>query len=169
MGHRALVAVEGSDGRYACYRSQWGGLAVEETAGRLVSAVAEAVIDGRPVARDCRVAGVCDAVAPRTDEALFVASRDGDVEAFLVVWIGLVCRSGIVDDGRAAALVPVTDAAWARRVRRSLLVRRNALGAAVDDGPLSPALALATLRASVAQKAAPTRPVWLPLGGGSAG
>lgn len=166
MGHRALVAVAGSDGRYACYRSQWGALAVEGP-GSLVTAVADAVMDGRLVARDCTVAAVCDAVDPRSDEALLVASGDA-VEPLLVVWLGLVLRDGVVGDD-AAALVPVADAASARRFRGSLLAWRESLGVTVDDGSLSPAVALAVFRAGVARLAAPARPVWLPLGGGGAG
>ena len=48
-------------------------------------------------------------------------------------------------------------------------VERESLGAAIDDGSLSPAVALAVFRAGVARLAAPARPVWLPLGGGGAG
>jgi len=46
VGHRALVAVETCPGRYALYRSQWGGLVLTERSRRPDEALTAALADG---------------------------------------------------------------------------------------------------------------------------
>jgi len=171
VGHRALVAVEGSDSRYALYRSQWGAQSLvaasrgdDSGSSSLVGIVADAVVDGRRIARDCAVRAVLDALDPYSDEALLVARRAGTVEPFIVVPLGLVLRNGTVGGDRAAALVPVRDRASARRLLAAVASTRASLGAAVDAGALSASAALSALRASVAcHPDAPPETLWLPL------
>ena len=164
MGHRALVAVETRPGRYACYRSQWGGRALGERSRSPESVVSAAVAERGD---DGSALAVLDALDPRDHEALFVARLDGDVEQFLVIWLGLVLADGVVAPGSSvpvegAALVPVADRAVARRLATWLRVAKDVLGDAVDAGALSPAAAALALRELLARHPeVPPETLWL--------
>jgi hypothetical protein len=179
VGHRALVAVEIEGARYDVYRSQWGGSALTDPA-ESVRFVVTAAAETDPVAAALDAGGVLDALDPLVHEALFVAGRDGAVEAFLVVRVGFVpAEDRPPPDGTAAAaLVPVTDAEGvpvtdperARRLRRFVRETREGLGVAVDAGVLDSSVAARALRTRLASHPdVPPETVWIPASGGPEG
>lgn len=153
VGHRALVAVESGTGSYDLYHSQWGGAALADPNASRESVVRDAVESGTELGTDRPVKGVLAALDPREYEALLVRRRDGVVEPYLVVWGGfVVAENGSAVDESATdpmALVPVTDAAAARRVRRAVRETKDALGDLIDGGAVRPTFALGILRARV--------------------
>lgn len=148
MGHRALVAVEDADGRYSCYRSQWGGLAAFGSVPP-PAVVAEAS-DHTPLARDLDAAGVLESLDRRSDEALFVDAVAGGVRTYLVCRLGVPTARGDPCGVGPTALVPVTDPATAREIECVHRTLSAVLGDAVDAGLVTAEAAVAYLGTAMA-------------------
>ena len=166
VGHRALVAVERTDGRYDCHYShggahEWGVLdslaaaTGSKTGGSgghdeepSVDPRAVPGVDPAPLATGVSFETVVDTHLDFcTYEACYRVDRDG-ADPFHVAWFGFPAaetyRSG------AGALVGI-DAADARRdgahVRGWVAGTKGVLAAAVEEGRLTPAEARDRLRA----------------------
>lgn len=170
MGERALVAVERPDGRYDLRHSQWGGAATRLRAVLGSDDEVEAVLrTATPVLSDVAAPVVADYLDPREYELLYVV---GDS-----VTVYLVCRLGTETAGRerdgtpesvvrnAAALVPLTDATTATRLRRFLRPSKAVLADAVDAGLLPQWAAIRYLGAALSGRPdVPEETMWLPSG-----
>lgn len=141
MGHRALVALEGPDGRFDCYRSQWGAhrwrLARTVTDG--TDPLDAADLDCSPVATDCAFdAVVTEHVDFQSHEALFVVAG-GTVRPFLVCWVGIpgVDRNR-PGDGALVAVDPDEPVADGEYLRGWFEGTKAAALAMVDRGAFDP-------------------------------
>ncbi|MFB6139419.1 MAG: DUF6735 family protein [Halosimplex sp.] len=158
MGARTLVAVERPDGRYDCYRTQWGG----EQLDRLVASarageLPPGLVDPEPVRSAVPADRVLAALDPLEYEALVAVGET--VAAYLVVRLGIetsreAAADAAADSGSdgppafvrdAAGLVPWTDAAAATRLRRFFRTAKDVLGDAVDAELLSEPVAVGYL------------------------
>ena len=151
MSHRALVAVEGTDGRYDVHYSHGGG-ADERLArlGRPDAAAPVELVEGPPIARGLTFEAVlADHLDPIVHEALVVVAPDGEATAYVVLPYLLATSDGLVESaprGAALALVgrdgsrlhPAYVRGWSHGAA-------EVLGEAVDAGLLSPAEALGWL------------------------
>jgi len=146
VGHRALVAVERDDGRFDCYRSQWGGRVAVDADPTTV--VERTVAANPPLATAVPVTRVIALLDSRTDEALVVRSGE-ETTPYLVRWLGVPTTGG--DGPGPTVLVPVEDPATADRLDCTLRTAKGILGDAVDAGLVSRRLAVGYLVTLVAR------------------
>ena len=129
MGHRTFVAVHSGDGRYDCYRFQWGG---DGESLERDWAGFDAAEDRSPTATGLTVEGVLARLDPLSDETLFV--RGGEKRTYLVVSLALVTSASPVKRAPDAVLVSVEHADGAASIRRFARTLKGVLGDAVDAG-----------------------------------
>lgn len=167
MGHRALVAVERSNGRYDLHRSRWGADQLRLLRRLDPDAPLERdLVDPEPLCSGATAATTLDLLDPVEYEALFAVDRAG-VTAYQVIALSPALAT-VPDDRRASpsALVPVDDAATAARLRRFCRATKAVLGDAVDAGLLTEGMAIGYLRARLAAHpdVRTDEVIWLPGG-----
>lgn len=163
------MAVERADGRFDCYRSQWGAVAALDDDP---AAVVESVLaDGRPVASGASVGRVLGVLDPLSDERLLVRT-DGSVTHYLVRRLdvpvaGTAGPGGTQPaDGVPVVLLPVSDRRAVERLDVVLRTAKGVLGDAVDGGLVPRAAAERYLATVVARHPdLPDGTVWLAPGG----
>lgn len=176
MGARTLVAVEGPEGRYDCYHSQWGGEHLEWLLeqGPLDDG-ATRLVDEEPTRTGIPADRVLSMVESQVYEALVVREGADHVEVYIVCRLGIETarapgatnRRSSADEAptapsrHALALVPWTDATAAARLRRFSRIGEGILGDAIDAGLLPAWLASAYFGVRLARISdCPDRILW---------
>ena len=142
VGHRALVAVERTNGHYDCHYAHWGAhewqlLAALENGG--VDGFDSDHVDPAPIVTDVPFTAVVERVVDfRTYEALYRVDRDG-VTPYAVCWLGFpTVAERARDAGVLVAVEPGNVRADGALVRGWVTGTKGLLGAMLDAGEVTP-------------------------------
>ena len=166
MGARTLVAVEGPNGRYDCYHSQWGGEHLEWLLSEEpLHDGSTRLVDEEPTHTGIPAERVLSIVDSHAYESLVVREGDDHLDAYLVCRLAIetgrgsdaTTRQSAANErsegpnGPAIALVPWPGPRPASRLRRFSRIAKGILGDAVEVDLLPAWLASAYLGVRLAR------------------